>query len=200
VPFPARIDPEQLGAQTLAVIEDRSWEAWSLRDVAKELGVSANALYGHVGGRDELLVAAGEAATRELARALRRARGRGVDRLVSMANAYVRFAVRRPHAYGAFAYAKPNPDHPRIGAWLELWAHVRAQVETMLPDAADAAAFAFWALTHGRAELARGPARMAGPTMGLDVAVRALVLGFEQLGTVDSPLPDYIRSVSVRDP
>jgi AcrR family transcriptional regulator len=196
VPFPARIDPEQLGAQTLAVIESQGWETWSLRDVAKELGVSATALYRHVGSRDELLVAAGEAATRELAKALRRARGEGVERLVSMANAYVRFAVRRPHAYGAFAYSKPAPDHPRIGAWLQLWADVRGQVETMLPAAADAAAFAFWALAHGRAELARGPARMAEPTAGLEEAVRALVLGFAEMGCVASPLPESIRLIA----
>lgn len=199
MPYPSRINPERLGAETLAVIEARGWEEWSLRDVAKELGVSANALYGHVGSRDELLVTAGEEAARQLAAALRHARGQGIERLVSLARAYVRFAVQRPDAYSAFAYAKPNPDHPRIGAWLRLWTDVRAQFEALLPDATDAAGFAFWALVHGRAELARGPARMASPTAGLDEAVRALVLGFKQMGAVESPLPATIRRAMSAD-
>lgn len=194
MPFPARIDPETLGARTLAVVEERGFDAWSLRDVARELGVSPNALYRHVGSREGLLVEAAAQAAQELGKSLRRSGlpAAGVERVVAMSRRYVRFGVRRPHAYAAFMNAKPDPTHPRIGPWLALWAHVRAEAAAVVPTAADAAGFALWALLHGRIQLALGPARAAAPDSGLDDAVRALLAGFEACAPVKSPLPPHM--------
>ncbi|MEZ0472881.1 TetR/AcrR family transcriptional regulator [Luteimonas salinilitoris] len=192
MPFPARIDPETLGADALAIVEELGWDAWSLREIAKGLGVSPNALYRHVSDRDSLLVSVGVAAVHELRAALNKSRAKGRDRILDLARRYVRFAIRRPHAFAAFVHAKPEPDDPRAQAWFLLWTEVLEEIRALLPESSAAAAFAFWSLIHGRAELARGPARSAEPTAGLDVAVDALLRGFESLGEVPSPLPDYV--------
>jgi hypothetical protein len=65
-----------------------------------------------------------------------------------------------------------------------------------VPDAADAAAFALWALLHGRIELAAGPAYGAATDTGLDEAVHALLTGYRAISPVASPLPAHAR----RDP
>jgi AcrR family transcriptional regulator len=62
MPYPSHIDPAQIGPRALAVVEARGWDQWSLREVAGELGVSPNALYRYVDGRDGLVVAIGAAA------------------------------------------------------------------------------------------------------------------------------------------
>ena len=191
VPFPARIDPEALGDVALAVVESRGFDAWSLRDVARELGVSPNALYRHVGSREGLLVEAGARAAEALAATLRRGGlpPPGHERAIAIARRYVRFGLRRPHAYAAIMSAKPELDHPRIGPWLSLWAVVQDEVAAIVPGAADAAAFALWALVHGRVQLAAGPARTVSAEAGLDDAVRALLTGFEVAAPIPSPLP-----------
>ncbi|MEO0602220.1 MAG: TetR/AcrR family transcriptional regulator, partial [Myxococcota bacterium] len=193
MPYPQRIDVERLGANALAFVEARGWENWSLRELAASLGVSANALYRYVADREELSLAIAEAAARELLTELRTTDGEGVDRLVDMALRYVRFSAERPHAFSAFVQAKPEPDHPRFAVWRTLWLEVRQTVADVTPEAIDAAGFAFWALVHGRAELARGPARLAAPSEGLADAVRALAAGFVAMGEVASPLPPGIR-------
>lgn len=199
MPYPSRIDADELGARALAVAEAKGWEAWTLRDVAKELGVTANALYRHVGDRAGLVIAMGEAAARALSRSLR---GRSSRRpaagdpdaaAVAMALRYVRFAQRRPHAYAAFIRGKPPVGHPGQQAWIELWAGLHALVRASVPEGADAAGFALWALLHGRVELAQGPAHGAAIDAGLEDAVRALLEGFRAGSPVPSPLPPHVR-------
>ncbi|MEN0068370.1 MAG: TetR/AcrR family transcriptional regulator [Myxococcota bacterium] len=193
MPYPQRIDADHLGANALAFVEERGWERWSLRELAASLGVSANALYRYVADREDLSLAIAEAAARALLAEMRGARGEGLDRLIDMAMRYVTFSTQRPHAFSAFIQAKPPLDHPRVAVWRTLWHEVRDTVAEVVPDAIDAAGFAVWGLVHGRAELARGPARHAAPTEGLAQAIRALVEGFQGMGVVPSPLPPGIR-------
>lgn len=197
MPYPQRIDAERLGADALAFVEERGWERWSLRELAASLGVSANALYRYVADRDDLSLAIAEAAVRALLVEVRASQGEGLDRLVDMAVRYVTFSEQRPHAFSAFVGAKPAPNHPRFGVWRTLWLEVREVVATVTPEAVDAAGFAYWAVIHGRAELARGPAPLAAPTEGLAVAVRAVMKGFADLGAVPSPLPPAIRDADL---
>ena len=198
MPYPAQIDPEELGARALAVAEAKGWEQWTLRDVARELGVTANALYRYVGDRAGLVMAMGEAATRQLGQSFRGARR--VDTadaeaiVVQLARRYVRFAARRPHAYRAIIEGKPPPEHPARSTWMELWTLMHARVEAAVPGSGDAAAFTLWAFLHGRIELARGPGRLAAIDTGLDDAVRALLAGFRARSPVPSPLPPHVRS------
>lgn len=200
MPYPAQIDPETLGKRALEVAEERGWDAWTLRDVASALGVTANALYRHVGDRGGLAIAMGGAATEALHAALVagevRKKGDSDAAVRSLARRFVAFAGRRPHAYAAFMGAKPPPEDPAAAAWMQLWDEVNACVREAVPDAADAAAFALWALLHGRVELAAGPAHGAAIDAGLDEAVDALLRGFRSISPVASPLPPHAR----RDP
>lgn len=62
MPYPSKIEPKNLSRDALKVVEARGWDSWSPRDVARSLGVSANALYRYVQNREDLVVATGEAA------------------------------------------------------------------------------------------------------------------------------------------
>ncbi len=201
MPYPARIDPDRLGRNALEVVEARGWDTWSLRDVARSLGVSVNALYRYVDDREDLVVAVGEAAALDLGARLADAEGDGVVRLIDLAHRYIAFSVERPHAFSAFVHAKPPPEDPRVSAWFSVIREVRREMEALLPEAIVASTFAYMALLRGRAEMARGPTKTADPTDGLADAVRALVLGYQQLGPVASPLLPYLtRSGTSADP
>jgi len=197
VPFPARIEPEALGPRALAVAEAKGWATWSLRDVARDLGVTPNALYRHVGDRAGLVVLMGEAAIRELQAALRldhRQSNRSPDTdVLDMCRRFVRFAMERPHAFDALNQAKPAIEHPSHDAWVELWVDMRDIVKAQTPNAADAASFALWAFLLGRVELARGVASRASVEAGLEHAVTALLAGFRAISPVPSPLPPHVR-------
>jgi len=195
VPYPAQIDAESIGAVGLHVVESVGWQGWSLRDVAKELGVTPNAIYRHVEGRHGLLVEIGGHAARELMVALtkRELPADPVQALVEIAARYVAFAAERAHAYQAFTEAKPAIEHPLVVEWFAVWDFVRTVVAEAVPHSVDAAGFALWALLHGRISLAAGPAQMVSASAGMADAVQALVAGFAAGDPVPSPLPTNLQ-------
>ncbi len=200
MPYPSQIDPETLGARALELVEERGWEDWSLRDVAAAVGVSPNALYRHVPGKQGLHVAIGIAAVRELHAALDEvvpSRSPAVT-VVRMTERYVRFAIERPAAYQAFMTAKPDEDDPGLVEWMRLWVRLHEAVGRAVPDSTDAAAFTLWAFVHGRVELARGAARLTDAASGLEDGVRAILAGFVSRGRVPSPLPEGLRGLAVQ--
>ncbi|MCA9718443.1 MAG: helix-turn-helix transcriptional regulator, partial [Myxococcales bacterium] len=131
MPYPAQIDPKTLGERALAVAESRGWGAWTLRDVARALGVTANALYRHMGDRAGLEIAIGEAAVRALQASLRApelSAGAGADadaNVVALARRFLAFTAARPHAFTAFVSGKPSLERPAHQAWIGLWREVR---------------------------------------------------------------------------
>ncbi len=191
MPYPQKIDPESLGGHALAVITDKGWDNWSLRDVAASLHVAPNALYRYVPGKAGLVVAAGAEAARRMQEAITDLDPAAdpLDRLVAMAERYVRFAADHPGAYDAFVHAKPSPDDPAIAAWNSLWVSVLEIVAAVVPQATEAAGFALWGMLHGRIDLTRGPTSSVDPAVGVADAVRALVAGFQSAGQLESPLP-----------
>ena len=198
VAFPSRIDPKTLGQHALAVVEAKGWDAWSLRDVAGALRVTANALYRHVGDRAGLEVAVGEAAARELQKALAEVQleteGRSPEDVVVLhARAFVNFALSRPHAYAAWVHAKPPPDHPAMVPYTELWVHFNAVVRAATTHSADAAAFALWAYLIGRVALANGPGDRVAADVGLEDAVLSMLTGYRVRDPVVSPLPEDLQ-------
>jgi len=192
MPYPSQINAERLPIQALKFVEKHGWDNWSVREFSASLGVSANALYRYIGDRESFATSIGAVACQQLHTALLAVHASGADRLVGMARAYVLFAVERPHAFSVFIHAKPDMSDPRIATWSALWRCLRDAVASVLPNATEAAAFALWSQMHGRAELARGPTRMAAPDAGLRSAVLALIQGYRALGTVPSPLPKRI--------
>ncbi|MGB3634594.1 MAG: TetR/AcrR family transcriptional regulator [Rubrobacteraceae bacterium] len=191
MPYPSKIDPEQLGPIGLAVVEEKGWELWSLRDVAARLGVAPNALYRHVEDRGDLIVEIGATAAKELLREISVPSqvDDAMDTLVEMSERYIQFSIERPAAYEAFVRAKPDQSSPIIGAWHECWMVVLDTVSTVVPNAAEACGFALWSMLHGRADLTKGPTSLVDPMTGLDDAVLALLKGFRSVGSLPSPLP-----------
>lgn len=75
---------------------------FSMRDLARQLGVSHQAPYHHFAGREELLGAIRDEGFQEFLSGLRRAREASRDprtALHSLGYAYLEFAQRRPHHY-----------------------------------------------------------------------------------------------------
>lgn len=191
MPYPSKIDPDQLGSIALAVVEKKGWELWSLRDVAAQLDVAPNALYRHVEDRGDLIVQIGAEAARELQGAIstRTHSDDAVEDLIEMSRRYLQFAKERPAAYEAFVRAKPDPSNPIISAWHDCWTEVLSAVSVAVPNAMEACGFALWSMLHGRADLTKGPTASVDPLAGLDDAVLALVEGFRSAGALPSPLP-----------
>ncbi len=199
--YPAQIESETLGKQALALAEEKGWDNWSLREFAKHIGVTANALYRYVEDREGLTTLMGEAATRELHRYLQR-RDKEYELmeadqvLIDISRRYLGFARRRPHAYSAYFNGKPLPGDPAIQAWLEFWSWLHSKVSAAVPGAEDACAFSLWAYIHGRVELERGPAQMDAKDAGLEDAILAILEGFRAQAPLESPLPDHVRAVT----
>ena len=189
--YPSQIDPEVIGEVALGLVEAEGWDAFSLRGVAKALGVTPNALYRHIGDRNGLDIAVGAAAASALLETLRvKTEGiEGVDLVIEAAHAYVEFGTTRSDAYRSFIAGKPELDDPRVKDWLQPWRLIRNAVAPLVPLAAGATGIALFALLHGRVDLARGPLRAAAPTDGLNEAIYALIAGYESLGRVEGPRP-----------
>lgn len=84
----------------LTAVGENGADRITLRGIARSAGVSHSAAYHHFHDREDLLAAVAEEGYRELSRRMRRALGRGgkgaLERVESLARAYVRFAAERP--------------------------------------------------------------------------------------------------------
>ena len=134
--------------------------AVSLRQMAVELGVSAMTPYRYFKDKDEILAAVRARGFTRFAEALEAAfdqAGPPERRGVSVGNAYVRFALEHPAAYGLmFDLAQPTEqDHPDLVAAGErarrsMTAYVRALSQAgLIVGDVDLVAHAFWAAIHG---------------------------------------------------
>lgn len=136
----------------------------SLRALARDVGVSATAVYRHFPDKAALLAALALAGFDRLAEQQRRAGQTGSDPLNGFAAkgaAYVRFALDHPALFRLMWATAPSGDlfdspienaHPAMAA-------LRTDIAAILPaDATDAArhaaALACWSLVHGLAMLA----------------------------------------------
>ncbi len=149
----------------MALIESRSAAALSLREVARQAGVSHNAPYHHFGDRQALLKRVAERAMADLLEAQRRAADAAEsprERLLAIGAAYVEHALAHPHAFAVVF----DPDVCTPGAPTEAMTPLIRGNEQLLdeavaafrPDASPAEATALaaglWAAVHGLAALA----------------------------------------------
>ena len=147
----------------LQLLASRPLDELGLREVAREVGVSATAIYRHFADKQALKTALAQAGLDQLARAQQAASaqaGGGMAGFLASGLAYVRFAVDQPVLFRlVFSHAQPDdlldkaPD--RMSEALRC---LRQDIEALLPPgrpAADhkAAALHAWALVHGLALL-----------------------------------------------
>lgn len=91
---------EALLATTLQLVQEKGMHDWSLRDVARQLGVSAAAPFRHFDSKQALLAAVAEQAMQQFAAAVAQGMQAGADDpLRAMGHAYLHWAIGHPAAF-----------------------------------------------------------------------------------------------------
>ena len=122
----------------------------SLRELAREIGVTHVAAYRHFADRDALLTAVAVADFEEMGSTIRKSIASSDDAFVQAGVAYVTFALSRPHRFRSMFVQLGRGD----AALKTAASAVLGQVEPLLgPDVDDRAAraIATWAAVHGLA-------------------------------------------------
>ena len=152
----------------------------SLRALARDVGVSATAVYRHFPDKDALLAALAEEAYAMLAadqRAASEAAGGGLAGFGATGAAYVRFAIGNPALFRmVFAHTKfGHLDHDDDAMTM-----LRANAEAYAPPGCDpqVAALQAWALVHGLAVLILDGHVPADDAL-IDAVIDARMLGWQ---------------------
>jgi AcrR family transcriptional regulator len=157
---------EELLKAALILIAKVGPMAFTLREVARQAGVSHNAPYRHFLDKDALLAAVREEGFRDLNRAMQtvavKRQPTALDRLKAAGLAYVSFALRRPEHFAVmFDVPVPTSNSPeRRGAQKEAFETLvrlvgDCQEAGQMPsgESIDFALLA-WTMVHGIAKLA----------------------------------------------
>lgn len=171
----------------LGLIDQVGAEAFSLREVAREVGVSANAAYRHFEDKGALLTAIAvsgfERLSSEMQEAMLAARPRGavksraVARFNAAARAYVDLAQDHPQLYGlmfgsagrACLAAEGTLVGPTPGALLGRVLDELVEERVMSKKHREGAEIHVWSAVHGFASLAHsGPLAELGPKARAD--------------------------------
>ena len=142
-------------------LEQGSAESLSLREIARDIGVSATAIYRHFPDKDSLLAALAAEGMTKLAREQKAAAGGmgGKAGFTEMGRAYVRFAIRNPALFRLIYSSLPSAADPANASPENTPGLLLRQSITELagPGATDAqyraALLRAWSLVHGLAML-----------------------------------------------
>jgi AcrR family transcriptional regulator len=146
----------------LALLATRQDDQFSLREVARNVGVSATAVYRHFPDRHALIRALcerGEAALATAQRSAAEAAGGGVAGFGAAGQAYVRFAIANPALFRLMMSARPGSEAPAdvLSDEGRAMQGLRQDIAAMLPGTGDErqrlAAIHAWSLVHGMAML-----------------------------------------------
>jgi AcrR family transcriptional regulator len=147
----------------LRLLRSRSVDSLSLRELAREVGVSAAAIYRHFPDKSALMAALAIEGLERLAGAQRqatRSAGGGQAGFLASGMAYVRFAVDNPALFRlVFSAAQGcDPLDAQIDSVSTAMRGLRQDIEALVPAGAPAAerkaaALHAWALVHGLAQL-----------------------------------------------
>ena len=150
--------------RALMIVEADGQDSLSMRGLARDLGVSAPALYEHIESRDDLLRALAQDGFGQLRARWEEIDGTAVEWLLATGQAYVAFAVEHPalftlmHRFSPGAIlGDPDIEHPAATALFEEGiAHVQAAIDAgeLRPDEPLNISFALWAAAHGVATVA----------------------------------------------
>lgn len=146
------------------LLETHSAADLSLREVARQAGVSHNAPYHHYGDRAGLLISLGVLAMSELLEAQRAAvvhDDTPLDQLLGIGMAYVHYAVEHPNAFSLIfdpELCPPSKSGPAMNTLVDAnQAMLAGLVAELMPGADDRAhaahAAGLWATVHGLAQL-----------------------------------------------
>jgi AcrR family transcriptional regulator len=172
-------------AEGLRLLQDREADSLSLREIARNVGVSATALYRHFPDKASLLVALADAGYAMLAQEqLAAVHGDGPERFAALGRAYVRFALAHPALFRLIFVNSPVHMHARSvapsGSAASLLEQVVAQI--MGPDATPEARFAVmlraWSLVHGLSMLILDKQVLADDAL-IDQVVSSTSVGLE---------------------
>ena len=142
----------------LALLAAREADDLSLRAVAREVGVSATAVYRHFPDKQALMAALAERGVAMLGaqqRAASAAAGGGIAGFGATGAAYVRFALANPALFRlVFAHPAP-PDRHIPGSEDDAMTLLRSNAAALAPPGVDPNVFALqaWSLAHGLALL-----------------------------------------------
>lgn len=141
----------------LKLLEKRDLEALSLREVARNVGVSATAVYRHFPSKEDLLKALAEHGLSLLAEQQRwaAAKAKGSAAFAQTGRAYVRFALANPNLFRLIFTHTPSRLRPDVESPVGSPARLlRGYVARGLgPEATEeqvfVAALRAWSLVHG---------------------------------------------------
>src|SRR5574337_425238 len=147
----------------LRLLQSRSVDDLGLRELAREVGVSAAAIYRHFPDKSALMAALAVEGLERLGRAQRRA-ARSADGVkagfLASGMAYVRFAVDNPALFRLVfsAAQRCDPLDEPVDDVSSAMRGLRRDIERLMPEGTPAgerkaAALHAWALVHGLAQL-----------------------------------------------
>lgn len=156
--YPSKIDSQTIVDGALALLEREGEDALTLRRLAKEVGVTANAFYRYFSHLDVLIAAAADAVARRLYIAIEQGMAELPDdaddetRVRKLLEVYSAFAESNPALYRTFLSAKAEAaaelPHPRYHELL--WPKVVSIVQPLAGSKdAPAATVTLWGLLHG---------------------------------------------------
>ncbi|MCU0535900.1 MAG: TetR/AcrR family transcriptional regulator [Hydrococcus sp. Prado102] len=105
--------------EAIALVAEQGMSNWSLREVARRIGVSHTAPYRHFTDRDALLAAVAERGFQKMSQFLRASLveipNRHSQKLQAIGVAYVQYAIAHPSEYEVmFRYQKNEPQHSAL--------------------------------------------------------------------------------------
>lgn len=149
----------------LKIIEEQDISALSLRQVARQAGVSHTAPYRHFADKEALLAAVAEEGFETFSRYLERARdakGEPLDQLQATGSAYVRYALDYPTHYRVMfsCYPIDSAAFPALTTKANRSFQILVEIiqagqaaNVIKPGDAQVLALANWSLVHGLAML-----------------------------------------------
>ena len=139
-------------ADALILLEEKSADSLSLRDLAERAGVSPRAPYVHFPSKQDLLKAVAAKGFEELTH---RSVSAGYD-LIKLGEAYVEFAVEHPHLFRLmFGGVYLTRDECQVidGSFKHVLGAIRHHNPDMSEQESQIAGLGLWAFVHGLADL-----------------------------------------------
>ncbi len=192
MPYPAKTNAQTILAAAVAYIEQHGEDALSMRVLARELGLTAHALYRHYPDRAALEAAIAAEGFRQLQCTFVEATAgqQGIDALRSAAYAYLAFARTHPALYtmimttGDMTGGTQTTEH-------HLWIFVVELIEKTIGLSTEASAnvaVALWAFLHGFVELERANVfGLQKPRSGFEAGLEAFLSGLTAATDYSTP-------------